>query len=107
MKSSTIFSSGEDSMRITFSGTFRLITEKKSPSFLHRPRLRFSASKYLVFPDVRNQRDAPDWTSSVKISLCKMAVDCLPGKSRSRHTRKVTSKLMNVVHPCHRALNAK
>ncbi|GFY29910.1 hypothetical protein TNCV_4072231 [Trichonephila clavipes] len=47
MKASSNFSPGEDSTRITLSGTFRLITEKNTTIFLRCPRLMFSASQYL------------------------------------------------------------
>ncbi|GFW27098.1 hypothetical protein TNCV_93241 [Trichonephila clavipes] len=44
MKASSILSPGEDSTRITLSGTFRLTTEKNTPPFLGCPRLMFSAA---------------------------------------------------------------
>ncbi|GFS90923.1 hypothetical protein TNCV_3027691 [Trichonephila clavipes] len=40
----------------------------------------FSAPQYPVFHSGCSQRNEPNWTSGVKVSLCKMAVDCMTGK---------------------------
>ncbi|GFU81691.1 hypothetical protein TNCV_3645911 [Trichonephila clavipes] len=90
---SSIFISGVDSTRITFSGTFRLITEKKTSSFLWCPRLMFSAPQYPFFPARCSQSATPNWAPGIKSSLCKTAIDCLHRNSFSDHSSKITSKL--------------
>ncbi|GFX20802.1 hypothetical protein TNCV_78591 [Trichonephila clavipes] len=88
MKTSTTFYLDEDSTRITLPYESRLITEKKMPPFLGCPRLMFSAPQYSVVPVECSQRDTQDWTPGVKDSLCKMAVESLPGNSSSRHQQQ-------------------
>ncbi|GFS52054.1 hypothetical protein TNCV_1104761 [Trichonephila clavipes] len=95
IKVNSVSSPGEDSTRITLSGTFRLITQKNMPSFLWCPQLMFSAPQYPLFPAVCRQRHAQDWTPDIKNCLCKTAVDCFPGNSSSRPSSKVMSKLRN------------
>ncbi|GFS73892.1 hypothetical protein TNCV_108061 [Trichonephila clavipes] len=99
MKASSIFSPGEDSMRITLSDTFRLIAKKNTSSFLWCPRLMYSAPQYPVFRAGYCQRDTQDWTPGVKTSLCKASVDYLPGNSSSRYSGKVSSNLRNRCPP--------
>ncbi|GFV97209.1 hypothetical protein TNCV_161781 [Trichonephila clavipes] len=98
MNASSIFSPGEDSTRITLTGTFRIIIEKITPPFLWCPRLMFSAPQYPVFPAGCSQRGMPDWTLGVKANLCKTDVDNLPENS-SRHSSKVTSELRSRCPP--------
>ncbi|GFS84785.1 hypothetical protein TNCV_2956811 [Trichonephila clavipes] len=83
-----IFSPGENLTRITLSGTFRLIAEKDTLSFLWCPRMMFSAPQYPVFPAGCSQRNASNWTPGVKASLCKKDEVCLPENSSSRHSKK-------------------
>ncbi|GFW06068.1 hypothetical protein TNCV_4478601 [Trichonephila clavipes] len=89
MKTSSVFSPGEDSTRITLSGTFRLITEM-NPPFLPCPRLMFSAPQYSVFPAGCSYR-----TPGIKNSLCKTTINSLPGNSSSRYSMKLTSKALH------------
>ncbi|GFV51334.1 hypothetical protein TNCV_3615321 [Trichonephila clavipes] len=42
-----------------------------------------------------SQRDTPDCTPCIKVTLGKSAVDCLPKGSSSRHSSKITSKLIS------------
>ncbi|GFV47929.1 hypothetical protein TNCV_3044011 [Trichonephila clavipes] len=83
------------STRITSPDTFRLIIEKNTSPYLWRPRLMFSVPQYLIFSAGCSEKDASDWTPDKKTSLCKMAVDCFPGKIFSRHSSKILSKLKN------------
>ncbi|GFX01498.1 hypothetical protein TNCV_1864711 [Trichonephila clavipes] len=57
------------------------------------PGLRYSTPKYPVFPVGCSQRNTQDWTPEVKDSLCKTAVEYLPGNSSSRHSVKVPRDL--------------
>ncbi|GFW67897.1 hypothetical protein TNCV_3872271 [Trichonephila clavipes] len=99
MKVSSIFSPGDDSMRITLSGTFRLITEKNTPPFFWFTRLMLLVPQYPVFPDGCSQRDSTDCSPGVGVRLCKTAVDCLPENSSSRHISKIMSKLRSSCPP--------
>ncbi|GFV85909.1 hypothetical protein TNCV_1422121 [Trichonephila clavipes] len=97
MNASSIFSPGDNSTRITLSGTFRLITEPPLP-FLWCPQIMFSAPQYLVFPAGCSQRNVPDCTLGLITYLHKMVTDCLPVNS-SRHSSRVTSKLKSRCPP--------
>ncbi|GFW60289.1 hypothetical protein TNCV_1843691 [Trichonephila clavipes] len=91
MKTMSIFSPGEDSMRIT-------LVHFDTPPFLWCPRLMFSAPQHPIFPAGCSQMNALYWTPGVKASFYKTAVDCFPGNS-SRHSRKITSKLRSRYQP--------
>ncbi|GFW85517.1 hypothetical protein TNCV_145621 [Trichonephila clavipes] len=94
MKASSTFSPGEDSTKITLAGESRLISKTNTPPFLWYSQLMLLAPQKLVFLTGCRQRDTQDWAPGVNDSLCMMAVDCLSGNSFSRHSSKVTSKLM-------------
>ncbi|GFX91965.1 hypothetical protein TNCV_3577951 [Trichonephila clavipes] len=47
------------------------------PSILRRAILMSSASQYPGFNVECSQREVPDWTPGLKVSLSKMGVDCL------------------------------
>ncbi|GFW61301.1 hypothetical protein TNCV_3378161 [Trichonephila clavipes] len=79
MKTNSNFSPADDLTRIPLSGTFRLITEKNTPSFLRCPRLMFSATQYPVFPAGYSQKKRTRLNVGHKSSLCKTYVYCLPG----------------------------
>ncbi|GFV62701.1 hypothetical protein TNCV_901561 [Trichonephila clavipes] len=93
MKASSIFSSDEDSTRISLYGTFRFTTEKNMPPFMWCPQLMFSVPRYLVFPAGCSQRNTPDWTPGTEVNLCKTTVECLSENSCYRNRNKVMSKL--------------
>ncbi|GFV60119.1 hypothetical protein TNCV_3886371 [Trichonephila clavipes] len=99
MKANSIFSPGEDTTRITLSGTLRLISEKYTTPFLWCPELLFSAPQCPDFPAGSSQRGAPDWKPSVKADLCKMAIDCFLRNSSSRQSSNFTSKPMSRCPP--------
>ncbi|GFX68745.1 CABIT domain-containing protein [Trichonephila clavipes] len=89
----------EESTSFPLSDIFLLITERNIPPFLWCPPLMLLAPQYPVFPAGCSQRDAPDWTLGLKVSLCKIAVDCLPENSSSRHSSKDTSRLRSRCPP--------
>ncbi|GFT57864.1 hypothetical protein TNCV_4865811 [Trichonephila clavipes] len=99
MTVSSNFSPGENSTRVTSSGTFQLISEKNTPQFLWCPRLMFSIPQYPFFAAGCNQRDVPDWTPDIKALFCTTAVDRMPGNSSSRHNSKVTNNLRSHCPP--------